>query len=107
MLHYLTLFLFVLSLVGCGTTTQLSGIDENPAAHNDYFTKEKQGTDFKKVKRAPQKRVIDNTKAVTYNEYRRWREKNDPDGQTYAKYKAWEAAYNRWKKEQEKTSLSQ
>lgn len=49
----------------------------------------------------PKKAVVDRTKPANFDEYRQWRQANDPSGQTYAEYKQWEAAYRQWSKQQQ------
>ena len=99
MLRYLPLALLIFSLIGCGTT-KIQPVAVDPAAHSDHFTGEEKDAKSTRKKRAPQKLVVDNSRPATYEQYRQWRQNNDPDSQTYADYKAWEAAYKRWQKEQ-------
>lgn len=44
--------------------------------------------------------AIDTSRPTTFEEYRQWRKANDPNGQTYAEYKQWEAAYKQWLEQQ-------
>ena len=43
---------------------------------------------------------FDPSRPTTFAEYTQWREENDPDGQIYAEFKKWEAAYKVWKQKQ-------
>lgn len=38
---------------------------------------------------------------ISFNEYKSWRETNDPAGTAYAEFKEWEIAYRSWKAQQE------
>ncbi|ODS22559.1 hypothetical protein AB835_13500 [Candidatus Endobugula sertula] len=42
----------------------------------------------------------DTRKPTTFEEYKRWRQENDPAAEKYAEYKQWEISYRRWKKQQ-------
>ena len=46
--------------------------------------------------------VVDDSKPASFEDYKKWRRENDPGGQTYADFKAWEAALGEWKMQQEK-----
>ncbi|MGH1487721.1 MAG: hypothetical protein ACRBCI_16035 [Cellvibrionaceae bacterium] len=44
--------------------------------------------------------AVDVSKPASFADYKKWRENNDPGGQTYAEFKQWEAAYKEWQKKQ-------
>ena len=44
--------------------------------------------------------TVDISKPATFADYKKWREDNDPKGQSYAEFKQWEAAYKEWKRKQ-------
>jgi hypothetical protein len=46
--------------------------------------------------------VVDDSQPASFEDYKKWRRENDPGGQTYADFKAWEAALGEWKLQQEK-----
>lgn len=50
----------------------------------------------------PKTRIIDTSKPASFEDYKLWRKENDPAGQSYADYKEWENAYQRWKLENTK-----
>ena len=81
-------YLIALNVVCCF----LIGCSSTPGAEND-------ATAIEQTTAEPEF----NTEAPTsYAQYKRWRAQNDPDGQAYADYKAWENAYQQWKAEQDK-----
>ena len=41
------------------------------------------------------------TGPVSYADYKRWREANDPAGELYANFKEWQAAYKKWQQQQQ------
>jgi len=47
---------------------------------------------------------VDVETPASYSEYKRWRERNDPDAKAYAEFKAWEEQYRRWQWEQQQAN---
>jgi len=39
---------------------------------------------------------------TTYEEYKQWRQDNDPAAEKYAEYKEWQTAYKYWKAQEER-----
>lgn len=46
--------------------------------------------------------VYDTEKPTNFDEYKRWRAKNDPASEAYAEFKEWEINQRRWKQEQQR-----
>jgi uncharacterized protein YceK len=46
--------------------------------------------------------VYDTKKPISYAEYKKWRQANDPASEAYAEYKQWEINQRQWKLENEK-----
>jgi PBP1b-binding outer membrane lipoprotein LpoB len=46
--------------------------------------------------------VYDTKKPISYAEYKKWRQANDPASEAYAEYKQWEINQRKWKLENDK-----
>lgn len=46
--------------------------------------------------------AFDSKKPISYAEYKKWREQNDPDSNAYAEYKQWEINQRKWKLENDR-----
>lgn len=57
-------------------------------------------TPFKGSANSSQANEIDTSQPASFEVYKEWRQKNDPDGELYAEYIEWEAAYKQWLKKQ-------
>ena len=73
--------LLFLTITGCATTTP--------------------GTSPEDTVKAPPPPVFDTKNPTTFEDYKRWRALNNPQGQAYADYKDWEAGYQQWLRQQQ------
>jgi len=98
------LFLTAFILSGCsyfGPKTVYPPIDAN----NPYIITEREdprGGETIVTREKAQTFVVDDSQPASFEDYKKWRRENDPGGQTYADFKAWEAALGEWKMQQEK-----
>ncbi len=91
---------FVLS--GCSATKE-TFLYIDPVTQSNTEKESNTAEEDTAAPKKPRKAVkVDRSQPATFDEYRQWREQNDPSGQTYAEYKAWEAAYKQWIENQAK-----
>ena len=99
----LLLLLIIVSLAGCslfGPKTVYPTIV--PGARDLIIEKEGVGSNEITTAIVKTKRfVVDDSKPASFDDYKKWRRENDPGGQTYADFKAWEAALGEWKLQQQ------
>ncbi len=71
----------------------LSACSSKPEKPVDIVAEQQAGKDKEAI-------TYDTQKPTSFEEYKRWRAKNDPASEAYAEFKEWEANQRRWKEEQ-------